>query len=587
MNAERIKDYLHNAQVSFSKENYDTSKEYLEKILKMEPDNEDANNLLGLIYLINKKYDLSIYHYRKVLEKNNQNEDALNNIYMCLSILGKYDESLIYINKLLEISPNNLKALNNLAISFIKQKKYNNAIEEFNKILKIKPNDGNILYRCAETHYNVSEYKKSIELYKKTINLFEKSSTEKHYIKRSFNTIFFAYCYQGFGNDYFSTLNEFSNSITNFKLPKLTALKKNNNKINVGFVTADFRNHPVASYFVDFFKLLNKKKISTHIFYNNDFNDILTKIIRNDCDNWYDVKNLSNRDLTEFIRNKNIDLLIDLSGHSVGNRLEIFKNRAANKQATWCGYLASTGVKEIDFIFGDPHATPLKDQNKFIEKIINFNDVWNCMSDTNFKKIDKKLNLDSSIIKFACFQNPMKFSDQLLTIWSRILNTSNKFELILSNRNFNNKNHLNYWLKIFEKYNLPVNRLNILQSKNNNQNFIEQYNKIDICLDTFPYNGMHSSFESAYMGLPLITLKNSNSFMFRTGESINMNLDQKSLIANNLDDYFDMAMNLSSSKDKLISTRKTLIKKNPNSLLFDMKKFVLNFENTIENILNL
>ena len=64
----------------------------------------------------------------------------------------------------------------------------------------------------------------------------------------------------------------------------------------------------------------------------------------------------------------------------------------------------------------------------------------------------------------------MKFSDQLLTIWSRILNTSNKFELILSNRNFNNKNHLNYWLKIFEKYNLPVNRLNILQSKNNNQN---------------------------------------------------------------------------------------------------------------------
>ena len=132
-----------------------------------------------------------------------------------------------------------------------------------------------------------------------------------------------------------------------------------------------------------------------------------------------------------------------------------------------------------------------------------------------------------------------------------------------------------------------MNRLNILQSKNNNQNFIEQYNKIDICLDTFPYNGMHSSFESAYMGLPLITLKNSNSFMFRAGESINMNLDQKSLIANNLDDYFDMAMNLSSSKDKLISTRKTLIKKNPNSLLFDMKKFVLNFENTIENILNL
>jgi tetratricopeptide (TPR) repeat protein len=184
---------------------------------------------------------------------------------MCLSILEKYDESLIYINKLLEISPNNLKALNNLAISFIKQKKYNKAIEEFNKILKIKPNDGNILYRCAETHYNVSEYKKSIELYKKTINLFEKSSTEKHYIKRSFNTIFFAYCYQGFGNDYFSTLNEFSNSITNFKLPKLTALKKNNNKINVGFVTADFRNHPVASYFVDFFKLLNKKKF-LHIF---------------------------------------------------------------------------------------------------------------------------------------------------------------------------------------------------------------------------------------------------------------------------------------------------------------------------------
>ena len=102
---------------------------------------------------------------------------------------------------------------------------------------------------------------------------------------------------------------------------------------------------------------------------NNAYEDDFTKLIKHYFDNWISVIYKTDKDLINLIRKDNLDILFDLSGHTANNRLTIFKNRCAPVQAAWCGWLASTGVKEIDYIIGDKYATPLSDQIKFTEKI--------------------------------------------------------------------------------------------------------------------------------------------------------------------------------------------------------------------------
>ena len=146
--------------------------------------------------------------------------------------------------------------------------------------------------------------------------------------------------------------------------------KTSNQKVlKVGFISGDFRNHSVVFFLLDTFKYLRKKKIKLFAYSNNAYEDDFTKLIKQYFDNWVSVFYKTDKDLVNLIRKDNLDILFDLSGHTANNRLTVFKNRCAPVQATWCGWLASTGVKEIDYIIGDKYATPLLDQGKFTEKI--------------------------------------------------------------------------------------------------------------------------------------------------------------------------------------------------------------------------
>ena len=307
-------------------------------------------------------------------------------------------------------------------------------------------------------------------------------------------------------------------------------------------------------------------------------------MIKQYFDNWISVIHKTDKDLINLIRKDNLDILFDLSGHTANNRLAVFKNRCAPVQATWCGWLASTGVKEIDYIIGDKYATPLSDQNKFTEKIYQLKRIWECLSisDLDFKDQIIKKNNEKNVI-FGSLVNPAKINETVINAWSKILNQTTNAKLFLKDELFDIPEARKAFIKKFEDNKVNKNQL-ITDGKSSRAKHIDSYNKIDIVLDTFPASGGATSFEASYMGVPILTKINENSFWFRTGESINRNLNMNEWIAKNEIDYVEKAVKFSKNKSYLTNLKIELGNLARKSPLFDSKNYSNDFYEMLLNI---
>ena len=196
--------------------------------------------------------------------------------------------------------------------------------------------------------------------------------------------------------------------------------------------------------------------------------------------------------------------------------------------------------------------------NVYSEKILFLPNIWNCHSGFSvLRKKNPSPLIKNKYITFGSFNNANKVSDEVVNVWSKILKNINNSRLVLkSSHSYCDKS----LKKKFEK-NKVLNQITFLDTTPFcGASIIDEYKKIDLALDTFPYNGVTTSFEAIWMGAPLLTLKgfNPNS---RAGESINQNLDMNYLIANNKDEYVLKAVELSNNFEKVIEIRKNLFDK--------------------------
>ena len=171
----------------------------------------------------------------------------------------------------------------------------------------------------------------------------------------------------------------------------------------------------------------------------------------------------------------------------------------------------------------------------------------------------------------------------VINVWSKILNSNKKNKIIIKSENFQNNEFKNYVNNLFFKNEVLQPQL-ILESSwlPNRKDVLQDYNKIDIALDTFPYNGMTTSFEALSMNVPVLT-KAGDSFFSKCGESINVNFNMEDWISKNNDDYINKAIKYSTNLNFLRST-KLKLKNNKNNKVFDIKRFADDFANALIDI---
>ena len=394
-------------------------------------------------------------------------------------------------------------------------------------------------------------------------------------------------------NDW-SQKNHFENAIINSKyfskleVKTINKLSYNQNeKINLGFVSCDFeRNHSIIFFIKDTIKHLDKKRFRIHLFSfaKENTKDESQNDLKHLSDEWFNLNQLDNQKVVNLIQKKKINILFDVMGFTNPNRLEIFNSRVAPIQVSWLAYCNTIGFETIDYIMIDKNLV-IKDEEKFyLEKVIRLPKVWNSHAGFNLKRKYNKLPCEKDeTFTLGSFNNFRKISVETVDTWSSILQSVSNSRLILKSSTFCDTNFL---LDKFKK-NGVENKVKILDKVNfhKKKDHLELYNKVDLALDTFPYNGVTTTFEALWMNVPVIVLKGYN-FNSRCGESIIKNTKIDYLIASNTKEYIQKVIFLSQNRKKLNEMRRELYDEVLSTPLFDTKSFAKDFGDCLLKVLN-
>ena len=573
--------------------------------IKINPNFFQAHNNLGVCLFRLDKIEEAILSYQKSLEIQPEQADANNNLGIAFGELGNYDKSLEFFKKAIKINSNHADAHNSIGTEFKRLKDYKKAVNHYREAIKINPNFVEAYSNLGNVYKVLNEYDNAISYNKKAIKinsryaegyfnlasifdeLNETQKSTENYLKaieiqpnhiNSYNNILFNMCWATNNKEYLEIAKKKYNFLPKYSEKKLTNIHTSTEKkLNIGFVSGDLRNHSVLFFILDTLKYLKNENLKLFAYCNNEIKDDFTKLIKEHFYKWVLIIYKKDIELINLIRKDNIDILIDLSGHTANNRLAIFKNRCAPVQATWCGWLASTGIKEIDYIIGDKHATLKSDQKRFSEKIFQLKNIWQCssLSNPNLKKAKVEVSTEKNVV-LGSFSNPLKINDSIIKVWSQILRESSNTRLFLKNFSFSIPEVKKKIIEKFDYNKVDINQL-IIEGQSKRSSYFECYNRIDIVLDTFPANGGATSFDASYMGVPVLTKSNNQSHWFRSGESINKNLAMEEWIAKDEEDYVTKALNFSEDKNKLVNLKKQLISSARKSTLFDSKKFSSDF----------
>lgn len=275
-------------------------------------------------------------------------------------------------------------------------------------------------------------------------------------------------------------------------------------KVRIGFVSSDFRNHSVAYFLKPLFENIDRKEFEVFCYYVNENVDETTYFFEKHADKFWFAGTMSNDALASTIVNDKVDVLIDLNGHTGKHRLEVFGARCAPVQVSWLGYPSTTAVKNIDYRIVDCDTDPKDTKEIYSEELIRLNRLFLAFQPVENVPIELKENKNQ--ITFGCFNALNKINEELLTLWASLLNEVEDSNLIFKSKGLESLMIRARVIKLFSDRGVDKSRIIFLDRDKKQVNHLKQYNKIDISLDTFPYGGTTTTCESLYMGVPVATI---------------------------------------------------------------------------------
>lgn len=309
----------------------------------------------------------------------------------------------------------------------------------------------------------------------------------------------------------------------------------------LAFLSGDLRIHPVGLLIEGLLQALMQHPVHVTIYSNNPWNDEVTARIRAAVPAWRDVAAQSDTEVERLVRGDDIDVLIDLSGHSAHNRLGVLALRPAPVQATWLGYGATTGLRQMDYILVDPYSVRAGEETQYTEKPWSLPDTRLLFTPPmDGPAVSDLPALRSGAITFGCFNNLAKLNERVVGAWGRIMTRVPDARLLLKSRQYDQPSARAHALSLLEAAGIDARRVE-LDGFDARTEYLAAYSKVDIALDPFPFTGGTTSLEGLWMGVPVLTLS-GDRLIARQGESILKNLKMHDWIAMDEDDYVEKAV---------------------------------------------
>ena len=347
-------------------------------------------------------------------------------------------------------------------------------------------------------------------------------------------------------------------------------------RLRVGFVSGDFRTHSVAHFFEPIASARDRDAFEYLLYSNSSHRDAVTDRLQECADVWRDVWKLTDDSLIELIRADQVDILVDLSGHTEFNRLSIFARRAAPVQVTYLGFPNSTGLATMDYRIVDDATDvyPLAD-GWHAETLLRLPDSQWCFRPFGSPSAPGPLPArKAGFVTFGSFNNLTKACDTLLRCWTQILVNSPTCRLRLTR--VRSPRRAGEIVAQFEQSGIAAERIECVPYRSNAPHGA-QFDGVDIALDHYPYNGVTTTCESLYVGVPVISLHGRHG-VSRSGLSLLSTLGLGELVASTPERYVELALALARDLPRLEQLRAGLRSRFEQSPLRAEKRFAGNFE---------
>lgn len=447
--------------------------------------------------------DEAIRHYRDAIELDPENPDPCNNLGVILHDRGQMSEAIALYRRALELAPDYLGTCSNLGCALKDVGEYEEAVAVFQRALALAPGNprihSNLLFCLAHGASRVPEdWSGRLQAY-------------EHCLSR---------------------LIPFSRHACDTSDP--------DRRLRVGFLSADLRAHTLVYYLEPLWADLDPARLEVFAYHAAPQEDAVSERLRARVACWRNVSRLSDEDLANLIHGDAIDILIDLSGHTAGNRLPVLARKPAPVQASWLGFPGSTGLRTVDYYLADGHLAPpgLCDA-QFREKIVRLPVTAGFMPPRNAPEIGELPAAARGYFTFGSFHRGAKLNEGVIELWSRILNSVPDARLLLGG--ISDQAQRDRLGALFERWGVARDRL-IFHPHYAFEQYLELHGQIDLILDTFPYSGGTTTLLAAWMGVPTLTLA-GDWLPSRQGAAILQGIGLPEFVTSSPEDYAREAVN--------------------------------------------
>lgn len=545
-----------------------------ERAVEIQPTFAEALNNLGLLRRQMGSFAAAAETFRRALAAKPDLEAARINLADALEAQGDSQGAIACLEETLRINPSSIEARNNLGLAHAylghwteAEKHYRICLEQDAASAKIWSNLALALRTQARTSESLDAALHAIECDPR-----DPALRSQYLLTTNYSDTLSA-------DDVWSAHREFgemhSRAESNYTQQSAPIA---NRKLRVGYVSADFGFHVVSFFLEPVLREHNHDRFEIFC-YHNAVEDAQTQKLKTMVPHWRSVHGLDDATVIDMIRADRLDVLVDLSGHTGGNRLAVFAQRVALIQATWLGYPNTTGLANMDVRITDAQADPVgMTDHLHSEALVRLPNGFICYQPrAEAPAVAELPTLKNGCITFGCFNSPVKLTDVALRMWARLLQVVPNSRLLLKGKGLDTSSLAQSIRDRFVAAGGDAARLELRGDIRTFEGHLGAYNEVDIALDSFPYNGTTTTFEALWMGCPVITLA-GDRHAARVGASILTRIGHPAWIAETPEQYVDIARALASDTHQLRSVRMKLRTELAQSPATDARLFTRSLE---------
>lgn len=497
------------------------------------PASAQVQAMLAVVHLIHGRNTEALGCLKKALVKGSGNSELLYNAAYCLVELGRHSEAEVYLAKLTALHPDYGMGWHLLGEASRLDGKPEAALAAYQRAMKLLPDWPQPYGGMASALADLGRHAEGRQYIEKAVEL---APSESLYQTLLFGTHYqpeltvaeIAARHRDFGRRFESPLKTNWQSHTNFPDPE--------RPLRVGFVSADLRHHPVGFFMADLLANLKVTCLELFAYSNGGVHDDITARIKPLFASWQECQEMSDEALAGQIRSDEIDILVDLSGHTKGNRLLVFARKPAPVQVTYLGYFDTTGLEAMDYILGNCWLLPKEEEGLYSEKPWHLPNAHFCFSPPDLPVEVGPLPAElAGYITFGCFNRIDKVNALVVFAWAQLMQAVPGSRLYLKSKALGDSAVAEHYKKRFLEQGIGEERL-LFEGESGFREYLQSYNHVDIALDSFPYNGGTTTVQALWMGVPTLCL-HGDRYAAHMGESIMHAMDMPEWVANDVDDF--------------------------------------------------